>query len=175
MRISWRCVGRTQDPYNAHWMQMSAQLCVCGKWVHICALFGDECGTMNWCADTVKKAFRYSRPQPGCQLPNSPWAGIMPTYIIYSLQGEFGKWHPGWGREYRKSFLTVNAHGLEMSAHMHKGWKWMGICTLIGNECAYAHGLEMSAHMRTGWKWVRLFTRVMSMTKGINTNLREFS
>jgi hypothetical protein len=24
---------------------------------------------------TVKKAFRYSRPLPGCHLPNSPWAG----------------------------------------------------------------------------------------------------
>ncbi len=24
-----------------------------------------------------KKAFRYSRPQPGCHIPNSPWAGIM--------------------------------------------------------------------------------------------------
>ncbi len=24
-----------------------------------------------------KKAFRYSRPQPGCHLPNSPWAGII--------------------------------------------------------------------------------------------------
>ncbi len=26
---------------------------------------------------TVKKAFRYSRPQPGCQKPNSPWTGII--------------------------------------------------------------------------------------------------
>jgi hypothetical protein len=31
---------------------------------------------------TVKKAFRYSRPQPGCHLPNSPWAGIMTSYCI---------------------------------------------------------------------------------------------
>jgi hypothetical protein len=29
---------------------------------------------------TVKKAFRHSRPQPGCHLPNSPWAGIMTSY-----------------------------------------------------------------------------------------------
>jgi hypothetical protein len=31
-----------------------------------------------------KKAFRYSRPQPGCHLPNSPWAGIMTSYVNYS-------------------------------------------------------------------------------------------
>jgi hypothetical protein len=24
-----------------------------------------------------KKAFQYSRPKPGCHLPNSPWAGII--------------------------------------------------------------------------------------------------
>jgi hypothetical protein len=29
---------------------------------------------------TVKKAFRYSRPQPGCHLPNSPWAGIIELF-----------------------------------------------------------------------------------------------
>ncbi len=28
-----------------------------------------------------KKDFRYSRPQPGCHLPNSPWAGIMTSYM----------------------------------------------------------------------------------------------
>ncbi len=33
---------------------------------------------------TAKKAFRYSRPQPGSHLPNSPWAGIMMPYINYS-------------------------------------------------------------------------------------------
>ncbi len=27
--------------------------------------------------------FRYSRPQPECHLPNSPWAGIMTSYINY--------------------------------------------------------------------------------------------
>jgi hypothetical protein len=31
-----------------------------------------------------KKAFRYSRPQPGCHLPKSPWAGKMTSYINYS-------------------------------------------------------------------------------------------
>ena len=30
-----------------------------------------------------KKTFRYSRPQPGCHLSNSPWAGIMTSYINY--------------------------------------------------------------------------------------------
>ncbi len=26
---------------------------------------------------TVKKCYRFSRPQPGCHLPNSPWTGII--------------------------------------------------------------------------------------------------
>ncbi len=56
---------------------------------------------------TVKKAFRYSRPQPGCHLPNSPWAGIIYIDVIIPAQGEFGKRHPGWGQEYRKAFFTV--------------------------------------------------------------------
>ncbi len=30
---------------------------------------------------------RYSRPQPGCHLPNSTWAGIMTSYINYSHLG----------------------------------------------------------------------------------------
>jgi hypothetical protein len=28
---------------------------------------------------TVKKVDRFSRPQPGCYLPNSPWLGIFPV------------------------------------------------------------------------------------------------
>ncbi len=28
-----------------------------------------------------KKAFQYSRPQPGCHLPNSPWAVIMESLV----------------------------------------------------------------------------------------------
>ncbi len=31
---------------------------------------------------TVKKAFQYSRPQPGCHLSNSPWAGIMTSLFL---------------------------------------------------------------------------------------------
>jgi hypothetical protein len=27
--------------------------------------------------------------------------------VIIPAQGEFGKCHPGWGREYRKAFFTV--------------------------------------------------------------------
>ncbi len=34
---------------------------------------------------SVKKAFRYFRHQPGCHLPNSPWAGIMTSYIQYII------------------------------------------------------------------------------------------
>ncbi len=40
---------------------------------------------------TVKKAFRYSRPQTGCHLPNSLWAGIMTSFINIPAKGEFGK------------------------------------------------------------------------------------
>ncbi len=36
---------------------------------------------------TVKKAFRYSCPQPGCHLPDSPWAGIETSYVNYSCPG----------------------------------------------------------------------------------------
>ncbi len=34
-----------------------------------------------------KKAFWYSRPQPGRHLPNSLWAGIITSYINYSHPG----------------------------------------------------------------------------------------
>jgi hypothetical protein len=53
---------------------------------------------------TIKKAFRYSRPLPGCHLPNSSWIIFD---VIIPAQGEFGKSHPGWGWEYRKAFFTV--------------------------------------------------------------------
>ncbi len=36
-----------------------------------------DCPIGNWHAYPVKKAFRYSRLQPGCHLPNSPWAVII--------------------------------------------------------------------------------------------------
>jgi hypothetical protein len=29
---------------------------------------------------TVKKVYRFSRPQPGCRLPNSPWPGIVKLF-----------------------------------------------------------------------------------------------
>jgi hypothetical protein len=56
---------------------------------------------------TVKKAFRYFRPQPGCHLPNSPWAGIIKYDVIIPAQGEFGKRHPGWGGNIEKIFFYV--------------------------------------------------------------------
>jgi hypothetical protein len=34
---------------------------------------------------TVKKGFRHSPPQPGCHLPNSPWAGIIKIKIIIKI------------------------------------------------------------------------------------------
>ncbi len=50
---------------------------------------------------TAKKAFRYSRPQPGPHIPNSPWAGIMMSYINYSrLTSRLGM-------RILKSFYTV--------------------------------------------------------------------
>jgi hypothetical protein len=56
---------------------------------------------------TIRKAFRYSRPQPGYHLPNSPWAEI-------KFESEFPPReslvsYPGWGWEYRKAFFTVYA------------------------------------------------------------------
>jgi hypothetical protein len=38
-------------------------------------------------AYTIKKAFRYPCPQPGCHLLNSPWAGHMTSSINYSCPG----------------------------------------------------------------------------------------
>jgi hypothetical protein len=33
---------------------------------------------------------------------------LIETRNNLTVQGEFGKWHPGgWGREYRKAFFTV--------------------------------------------------------------------
>jgi hypothetical protein len=35
---------------------------------------------------TVKKGYRFSRPQPGCHLPNPSWPGIIKSFIYYFLQ-----------------------------------------------------------------------------------------
>jgi hypothetical protein len=32
---------------------------------------------LSYMSYTVKKTFRYARPQPGCDLPNFPQAGII--------------------------------------------------------------------------------------------------
>jgi hypothetical protein len=53
---------------------------------------------------TVKKITDFPVFQPGCHLPNSPWPGII---LINPGQEEFGKLHPGWGRENRETFFTV--------------------------------------------------------------------
>jgi len=37
---------------------------------------------------TLKKGLRYSCPQPGCHLPNSPWAGII---CRFPVPGRFGQ------------------------------------------------------------------------------------
>ncbi len=51
-----------------------------------------------------KKVSRFSRPQPGCHWPNYPWAGIIK---LIPGQGEFDKWHPGWGRENCNLFFSA--------------------------------------------------------------------
>jgi hypothetical protein len=38
------------------------------------------------------------------------------NYII-PVQGEFGKWHPGWGRENDKPFFTVYAVVSDLNAN----------------------------------------------------------
>ncbi len=43
------------------------------------ALLGDE--QMGEISYTVKKGKRFSRPQPGCHLPNSPWPGIIKYFL----------------------------------------------------------------------------------------------
>ena len=54
---------------------------------------------------TVKKAFRYS--QPGCHFTNSPWAGIIMSYINYSRRGRVWQVTSRLGTEISKSFFTV--------------------------------------------------------------------
>jgi hypothetical protein len=54
---------------------------------------------------TVKKAFRYSRHQPGCHLPNSPWAGIVISYINYSRLGRVWEVTSRLGTGISKSFF----------------------------------------------------------------------
>ncbi len=56
---------------------------------------------------TVKKCSRVSSLQPGCHLPNSPWAGIIQLWRRYSRPGRVWYWHPGWGRETLEPFFTV--------------------------------------------------------------------
>jgi hypothetical protein len=51
---------------------------------------------------TVKKVTVFPVFQLGCHLPNSPWPGII---LINPGQEEFGKLHPGWGRENRETFF----------------------------------------------------------------------
>jgi hypothetical protein len=46
---------------------------------------------------TVTKGFWFPHPQPGCHYPNSTTG----NNLIIPRQGEFDKWHPGWGRKNR--------------------------------------------------------------------------
>jgi hypothetical protein len=56
--------GQREAIYKEHWAKNRSSL----PTLLFCTCF------------TVKKAFQYSRPQPGCHLPNSPWAGIMMSH-----------------------------------------------------------------------------------------------
>jgi hypothetical protein len=38
--------------------------------------------------------------------------------VIIPAQGEFGKWHPGWGREYRKVFLWCKREWCTKQVHV---------------------------------------------------------
>jgi hypothetical protein len=38
---------------------------------------GEPAGAPADLPGTVKKGYRFSRPQPGCHQPNSPWPGII--------------------------------------------------------------------------------------------------
>ncbi len=60
----------------------------------------------HWLAKvyTVKKGLRFSRPQPGWHLLNSPWPG---NTLIIPAQGEFGQWHPAGGGKSASLFLSV--------------------------------------------------------------------
>ncbi len=62
----------------------------------------DLLSTPWWRGYTVRKGYRFSRPQRGCHLPYSFWVGIIK---LFPCHGEFGKLHPGWGRKYRSPFF----------------------------------------------------------------------
>ncbi len=47
-----------------------------------------------------KKSFSISRPSRDVAYQTLP-------DVTIPAKGEFSKWHPGWGREYRKAFFTV--------------------------------------------------------------------
>ncbi len=52
-------------------------------------------------AYTGKKCYRFFRPQPGSLTKLS----LVGKSLIMPGQGEFGQWHPGWGREKQKPFF----------------------------------------------------------------------
>jgi hypothetical protein len=52
-----------------------------------------------------KKPFGYSRPQPGCHLPNSPWAGIITSNINYYRLGRVWSVTSRLGTGISKSFF----------------------------------------------------------------------
>ncbi len=54
---------------------------------------------------TVKKVRGF--PVPRRDVPYQTPIGRKYSNLIIPCQGEFGKWHPGWGRENQEPFFTV--------------------------------------------------------------------
>ncbi len=76
------------DILSASWSEL------CSASIH-CGLVGSSTFFLKRCSmkeNRYKKGLRFSRPWPG---------------IIILDRGEFGKRHPGWGRENRYPFFTV--------------------------------------------------------------------
>ncbi len=93
---------------------------------------GSHTGSSRWTKTdmhvwyTVKKAFRYSRPRPGCHLPNSPWAGIMTSCINYSRLGRvylFSGHEPIYFIENKEKTLRASYdRGTQIVDYMDQRW-----------------------------------------------------
>ncbi len=74
--------------------------------------------------NTVKKGQWFSRPQPGCHLPNSPWPGIIK--LVWIVTSQLEKIANFFYSEFNYSLWTVSLKGKERFLHIRL---YVYICT----------------------------------------------
>ncbi len=94
------------------------------------------------CIYSVKKAFPYSLSQPWCHLPNSPWAGIMTSYIIYSRLGRVWKVTSWLGTGILKSFF----YGV--GCKVNYGVVFARSVSYMHGEVQYCCGIPLVVYLR---------------------------